>query len=644
MITYGDLAELLRLIKIRDEMKVKNFRPVESFEASDSAAADVQPVRFPDGSGNAPRTPTMGQTGRAFMRNVPLDEIHQEAPGDPDPRVVSQNLLACSAPKQRLSTSINMLAAAWIQFQVHDWFDHETSDELIRQHGQPGLRAARAHKTRPVATIDGVDIYANTQGHWWDGSQIYGASRDLQNELRRSEGGLRMAELELVEAGPANERLLPLGAPHRHHGVAEARVEKSGFIKNWWVGLSVLHTLFAREHNKIVEELRANEVRDSKQDRQAFEDQLFERAKLINCAVMAKIHTLDWSPVLVNTTAIRIGFMADWWGASTDEVGERLDQVGTQLSERDPDEEVSADAIDRLGAFLGHEVTAALKEMAAQKAPPRRRGGAMERGADGEPLTYAMSEEFVAVYRMHALLRESLTLSNGDRKQEYSLADLSFGATRERIEEYGIDNVVRSLGREGLSVLRLNNYPRAFSNLRRPGQEGGVDLGAIDILRDRERGIPRYAAFKRLVSVMNGPRRDDGRSQPIRTFADICGDPEEIGVSSEEAARRRSDAELLAATYASPEDVDLLVGTLAEPLPEGFTFSWTAFEVFLLMTLFRLTADRFFTTDYREEVYTAAGLEWIDEATMAGVIERNAPDLADHLVPGGNPFELASWK
>lgn len=62
------------------------------------------------------------------------------------------------------------------------------------------------------------------------------------------------------------------------------------------------------------------------------------------------------------------------------------------------------------------------------------------------------------------------------------------------------------------------------------------------------------------------------------------------------------------------------------------------------MTLFRLTADRFFTTDYREEVYTAAGLEWIDEATMAGVIERNAPDLADHLVPGGNPFELASWK
>ena len=42
----------------------------------------------------------------------------------------------------------------------------------------------------------------------------------------------------------------------------------------------------------------------------------------------------------------------------------------------------------------------------------------------------------------------------------------------------------------------------------------------------------------------------------------------------------------------------------------------------------RLKSDRFFTTDYRPEVYTPTGLEWIDDASMSKVIVRHYPELA----------------
>ncbi len=79
--------------------------------------------------------------------------------------------------------------------------------------------------------------------------------------------------------------------------------------------------------------------------------------------------------------------------------------------------------------------------------------------------------------------------------------------------------------------------------------------------------------------------------------------------------------------YATPEDVDLLVGLYAERKPEGFAISDTAFRVFILMASRRLKSDRFFTYDYRPGVYTQEGLDWIDSNTLASVILRHHPDL-----------------
>ena len=62
--------------------------------------------------------------------------------------------------------------------------------------------------------------------------------------------------------------------------------------------------------------------------------------------------------------------------------------------------------------------------------------------------------------------------------------------------------------------------------------------------------------------------------------------------------------------------VDLLVGMYAEPLPPGFAFSDTALRVFILMATRRLNSDRFFTDDFRAEVYTPEGMDWIADNGM----------------------------
>ena len=58
-------------------------------------------------------------------------------------------------------------------------------------------------------------------------------------------------------------------------------------------------------------------------------------------------------------------------------------------------------------------------------------------------------------------------------------------------------------------AITLHNYPRFLQQLDRPDGEL-LDLAAIDILRTRERGVPRYNEFRRLFHLQ--PRRDRSRT------------------------------------------------------------------------------------------------------------------------------------
>ena len=84
-----------------------------------------------------------------------------------------------------------------------------------------------------------------------------------------------------------------------------------------------------------------------------------------------------------------------------------------------------------------------------------------------------------------------------------------------------------------------------------------------------------------------------------------------------------------------------MLGLYSEPLPQGFGFSDTTFRVFILMASRRLKSDRFFTRDYRPEVYSPAGFEWVRQTTMKDVLLRHYPELAPALRGVTNAF--APW-
>ena len=88
--------------------------------------------------------------------------------------------------------------------------------------------------------------------------------------------------------------------------------------------------------------------------------------------------------------------------------------------------------------------------------------------------------------------------------------------------------------------------------------------------------------------------------------------------------------------------VDLLVGLLAEPVPQGFGFSDTAFRIFILMASRRLHSDRFFTVDFRPEIYTEFGMDYLNHTTMTDVLLRHHPELKGPLDGVKNPF--GPWK
>ena len=81
-----------------------------------------------------------------------------------------------------------------------------------------------------------------------------------------------------------------------------------------------------------------------------------------------------------------------------------------------------------------------------------------------------------------------------------------------------------------------------------------------------------------------------------------------------------------------------MTGLYAEPLPAGFGFSETAFRVFLLMATRRLKSDRFFTDDYRAEIYTEFGLDYLRKNSMLSVLRRHFPQLAPALSGIENAF------
>jgi hypothetical protein len=535
-------------------------------------------AREPRGVFNDLRHPCAGSAGQLFGRNVPLDRTAQEPePGilDPSPRRISTTLLARRPGGFVPAPGLNLLAAAWIQFQVHDWAAHERGraadgaweipvpdDDPDWPRDQRPMRVPRNHAaaTCPAAGGRARHLYRNRSTHWWDGSEIYGSDQEATVRLRAGDDSGKLQ----IDDG---------------HLPVDARTgrARSGFTENWWLGLDIMHTLFALEHNAIVDRLRAAYPAWSS-------DQLFDTARLINAAVIAKIHVLEWTPAILTKPVFGLGERANWWGLE----GQGIHRLWGRLTADDVLSGIPGSPVDQFG------------------------------------VPFAMTEEFVAVYRLHPLLPDDIrffSVTHGGYIKKLEMGEVDFAKARTALDEHTtMPDAIYSFGIANPGAITLHNYPDFLRKLQLPRQQGGelIDLAAVDVMRDRERGVPRYNEFRRLI-----------RMPPAGSFADLTDNPEW--------------AEELRTVYRDDIDrVDLMVGMMAEKKPPGFGFSETAFRIFLLMAYRRLKSDRYFTTDYTSEVYTPEGMDWIDAADMRSVLLRHHPELRAPLGQVGNPF--APWQ
>lgn len=243
-------------------------------------------------------------------------------------------------------------------------------------------------------------------------------------------------------------------------------------------------------------------------------------------------------------------------------------------------------------------------------------------GVDQFGVPYSLTEEFVSVYRMHSLIPDTIAFfdaEDGQHKSTVAVEETLFTKAQDAFDDgLSFADTFYSFGINYPGAITNSNYPNFLRNLTTP-DDLHRDMGTVDLLRDRERGVPRYNEFRRLL-----------RMSVPKTFEELTGGNEKLA------------ADLSSAYNGKIELVDALVGSHSEPLPAGFGFSDTAFRIFILMASRRLKSDRFIAGQWNAETYTKEGLDWVQSTGMKDVLGRHFPELKEVLRNSKNVF--APWE
>ena len=192
--------------------------------------------------------------------------------------------------------------------------------------------------------------YRNRETHWWDGSQIYGSTAERIVAGTIGPGGQYCSRRNgsiLTSAGSSVS-------------IRSTRLNSPASMATGGLGSRCLPISSTREHNAIADHLRVDYP-------EKHDEWIFHKARLINAALMTKIHAVEWTPAILNTPTLRFGMRGNWWGI----LGEHYERAYGRDKR-----------LERLTGIPGSQ--------ASHHAAP-----------------YSITEEFVAVYRMHSLMPDT---------------------------------------------------------------------------------------------------------------------------------------------------------------------------------------------------------------------------------------------
>ncbi|HEX4684372.1 MAG TPA: peroxidase family protein [Gemmatimonadaceae bacterium] len=634
----------------------------------------------------------------------------------------------------------NVLAAFWIQFMTHDWFSHLEEGHNAPQYMAVGCATKRVNGSdvplspadvaklgcrpgdqidrsfvadsspAPTFSADGrtrmsraPTVFRNNNTAWWDASMIYGYDDISRKRVKRDPAdSAKLLMMVPPDAKTPGDRqgYLPILAATDPQLPDWAGQEAAAFPDNWTIGMSFYHNVFAREHNQFVDTFRKYAAEHPDDDsglrdparphatvryRDVTPDVLFELGRLVVAAEIAKIHTIEWTPQLLYDEPLYRGMNANWSGLVKKDTSIKvlLANVVNRLSKSN-----KASAANSWYSVLASG--AGIVGLGAQKEgwdignEDDVNGGTNHFGSP-----FNFPEEFVSVYRLHSLVPDLLEYRDVEKpnsiQAKIPVIETFRGRATGFMHDRGLSNWALTMGRQRLGVLALQNTPRFMQNIRMdrlhsPTKQ--LDIAALDIIRDRERGVPRFNEFRRQYGLQTLTSFDDfidhhlakdspeyGEQQTlVSTLREVYGqhkcDASKVITRAQLTAAGDSINDCLGHPNGSMvdnvEDLDTVVGWLAETTrPHGFAISETQFVVFILNASRRLYSDRFFTSSFRPEIYSTVGYKWVNDngpeprlephpinghenqpvSPLKRVLLRTMPELATELGPVENAFD-----
>ena len=638
----------------------------------------------------------------------------------------------------------NVLAAYWIQFMTHDWFSHMEDGHNATTYMDVGCKTKLVSNVevpltpedvqqlgcRPADQVDktlvdqdtapstfkvgdktymarAATTFDNTNTAWWDGSQIYGFDDESVKRVKRDPADpaklLLQALLNTPNADPVTAGYLPVLQPTDPQQPQWAGQESVGFPDNWTIGLSFLHNLFVREHNSFVVEFRRQAALTPNKDsglrdpanpkrvihyKDVTPDELFTAARLVVAAEIAKIHTIEWTPQLLYNEPLNKGMNANWdglLGTGDPDVSKALSDIVTRNFGKSKD---AAKATQWYSVFASGPGIFGL----GSKAPHYdiTKAESINGGVNHFGSPFNFPEEFVSVYRLHPLIPDlieyrDLSKDPNQIVEKVAVINTFEGKATDAMHTGGMANWGLSLGRQRLGILTLHNHPQFMQNILLPRLDSPtkqLDLAALDIIRDREHGVPRFNEFRRQYGLRQLTSYDDFMDKSLALDSPAHKQQQQAvdqlrqlyGTHVCDASKIITDAQVNedktpindclghpnGSVVDNIEDVDTVVGYLAEfTRPHGFAISETQFVVFILNASRRLFSDRFFTSSFRPEFYTQMGVDWVNNngpgpaqiekgspnghvqpvSPLKRILIRNIPELKPELDPVINAFD-----
>lgn len=567
-------------------------------------------VRSLDGSGNNRQHPTWGQAGMPYIRVAPVnyaDGISQPVSGPParygSNRVFNdkgQNLFSENGLTQWVWTwgqfidhTLGLADGAsteslLIPFDKNDPLEEFVNDlgviAFARTPAAPGTGTSRQNPRQQINLIN----------NFIDGSQIYGESNERLKWLRTGPVDGSGATLLMTPDGylpratargnAATAPVMVLFGPQR---TADLKVVVSGDVRaNENIALTAVHTLFAREHNRIVGLLPSR----------LSDEQKFQIARRVVGAEQQYITYNEFLPA-----------------------------VGVQLpSYRHYDHKVNPSLSNEF-ATVGFRVHSMIHGDFDIRVP---------KGTYSPSLLAMFEEQGIAVDasdddEIELTVPLTLAFGNPDLLQQIGEGPLvaSLAAQSQYKNDEQIDNSLRSV---------LFQIPQL-------GTTNVLDLGALDVQRGRDHGIPYYNDLRKAYGL-----------PPVRSFTEITGESTDqfppgltinspdildfvalydingnsVPLGSQEDAvvgiRKTTLAARLKAIYGDVNKVDAFVGMISEKHVPGTEFGSLQLAIWTKQFQALRDGDRFFyeNDEVLKRILHDYGIDY--RVTLAQLLKLNA--------------------